>query len=314
MKDVTGEVYERIFPDRSRLQPKPQGSYKRNDIIPRNIAIIGGQGSGKTTAVRDIAEEAVRKYGLENVNAAYAKGDPSPLFDAIDGKLVQLLVCDDFTVTEQSKQDLSKLLQVRQMMMDRFGRANGLVITILTVPTLYGIDDPELRSNFDVFLFRSPPHDFDRDITERSVGEDGVSWLNKLADLQLEDERHKAWGVCTTGSSTGFFCSLPANHDFLRSARVHSNANSPVRLTYTVPLMMVGFLLTFAGTSHSAFQGALFGSGILLWIIGGLGTAYCIVNRLSGPKAAKLVVAFLIFTLLAEIIFGPRRDKRKRSY
>jgi hypothetical protein len=54
--------------------------------------------------------------------------------------------------------------------------------------------------------------------------------------------------------------------------------------------MIAGFLLTSAGTHPGAIQGLLFGFGILLWVIGGLGTVYCVVYRLAGPKAAKLVV------------------------
>ena len=71
-------------------------------------------------------------------------------------------------------------------------------------------------------------------------------------------------------------------------------------------LMAAGFLLTSAGTAQSGFQDVLFGSGVVLWVVGVLGAVYGIVYRLAGPKAAKLAVVVLILILLSELFFGKR--------
>ena len=83
---------------------------------------------------------------------------------------------------------------------------------------------------------------------------------------------------------------------------------SSIRLSYTLPLLILGFLLASAGNSSSAFAGVLFGFGILLWMIGALGTVYWLVNRLAGPRAAKWAVGLLILSLIIELIFGGQRD------
>jgi len=77
-----------------------------------------------------------------------------------------------------------------------------------------------------------------------------------------------------------------------------------------VLLVIAGFLLTSASSSTaSELQDVLFGSGILLWIVGVFGTVYCIVRRLAGPRAAKLAVLALLLILLSEVIFSKRRGK-----
>jgi hypothetical protein len=98
---------------------------------------------------------------------------------------------------------------------------------------------------------------------------------------------------------------MPASNRTAPNKQTNSDRGpSSIRLTYTVPLLLVGFILTSVGSSPSPFAGVLFVSGILLWIIGVLGTVYCVMRRLAGPTAAKLVVGLLILTLLSQVIFG----------
>jgi DMSO reductase anchor subunit len=73
-------------------------------------------------------------------------------------------------------------------------------------------------------------------------------------------------------------------------------------------LMVAGFVLTSTGTAPSGFQDALFGSGILLWVVGIFGSVYCIVRRIAGPQVAKLAVLVLFLILLGEVIFGRRKN------
>ena len=89
-----------------------------------------------------------------------------------------------------------------------------------------------------------------------------------------------------------------------------SNWVSIKLILFFVLLVIAGFLLTGASSATaSGLQDVLFGSGILLWIVGVFGTVYCIVRRLAGPRAAKLAVLALLLILLSEVIFSKRRGK-----
>ena len=75
--------------------------------------------------------------------------------------------------------------------------------------------------------------------------------------------------------------------------------------------MILGFFLVSTSTSLTspgALQDMLFGFGILLWIVGVLGSLYAVVNRLAGPRAAKWAVGILLVALIIELIFGKRND------
>ena len=72
---------------------------------------------------------------------------------------------------------------------------------------------------------------------------------------------------------------------------------SSIKLTYTLPLLIAGFLLASAGS-------VLFGLGVLLWVVGLLGTVYWAVNRLARPRAAKWAVGLILLSLIIELVFG----------
>ena len=75
-------------------------------------------------------------------------------------------------------------------------------------------------------------------------------------------------------------------------------------------LLPVGFILTLTGTA----QGALFGPGILLWVVGVFGSVYCIIRRLWGPKAAKMAVLFLFLILLWKVFSNKREDRDRDPF
>lgn len=47
-----------------------------------------------------------------------------------------------------------------------------------------------------------------------------------------------------------------------------------------------GEVLASAGTAQSGFQDALFGSGVVLWVVGVFGAVYGIVYRVAGSGQA----------------------------
>ena len=75
---------------------------------------------------------------------------------------------------------------------------------------------------------------------------------------------------------------------------------SPIKLSYTVPIMIVGFVL--------AYSGLWFLLGIVLWSIGFLGSVYAVVNRLAGARAAKWAVLLIVLVFIIEVVFGQRKD------
>ena len=78
--------------------------------------------------------------------------------------------------------------------------------------------------------------------------------------------------------------------------------------------MAAGFVLTSVNSRQNSFQDALFGSGVLLWIVGAFGATYSIARRLAGPKAAELAVVVLFLLLLSELFSGKRREKDRDSF
>ena len=212
---LTVDALKHIFPDTRRLAPKKRSSYSTNDIIPRNVIIVGSQSSVKTGTARFLAEIAVTWYGKDNVNIAYSKGSIEPLFSAIRNKLVNILICDDITLNKQSLESLQKFFQVRHVIEEMTGRTNGLVVTILITHRLYGIENPELRASVDLFIFMSSPRGFDKTATTQIIGKSGVALLENLDELKAEKDEDKSWGVCAYGRNIGLFYSKFAATDYL---------------------------------------------------------------------------------------------------
>jgi hypothetical protein len=79
-------------------------------------------------------------------------------------------------------------------------------------------------------------------------------------------------------------------------------------------LMAAGFVLTSGSSGLNNFQDVLFGSGVLLWVVGVFGAGYCTVRRLAGPKAAKLTVVVLFLILLGELLSGKRGEKNHDAF
>ena len=79
-------------------------------------------------------------------------------------------------------------------------------------------------------------------------------------------------------------------------------------LFFLLPIA-AGFVLTSTSGNVSGFQDALFGSGVLLWVIGVFGAVYCIVRRAAGPRAAKLAVLVLVLISLTELFSGIHDEK-----
>jgi len=93
---------------------------------------------------------------------------------------------------------------------------------------------------------------------------------------------------------------------------VSSNRDaSSIRLIHTIPLLVAGFVLTSSSTNLvgvGVFQDLLFASGILLWIVGVLGSVYWVANRFAGAHTARWAVGILLLGLVIDLMFGQRDD------
>jgi len=151
--------------------------YLLNNILPsfsnlvsvehRNIVIYGRAGSGKTTLANAIVHHILDRYGGDNVNIVYAL-EIGEWYDAIDDRPVQVLIWEDATFGEMTKEEKRQYVRLRQILRDR-GVHRGIVLTIVICHRLWNVPII-VRNNIDMFCVLSMPFlPFDRSFL-RSYG------------------------------------------------------------------------------------------------------------------------------------------------
>jgi len=157
--------------------PEVKG-YKPNCIIHRNMLLYGAQGSGKSETIRRLVEEAILRYGEENVNAMTAEaGHLGLVYHYLDNKPIQIVFVDDMTLVKQKKEDLATFFRIRHEWSKRTGRKNGYVLTIMGIHRFFAIP-VELRTNFEFFLARSCPDNvYDKHFMKQYFKEDLLKQL-----------------------------------------------------------------------------------------------------------------------------------------
>ena len=180
------EVLDIILPSIERIQHTRKGT---NNIIQLNVIIYGRQGSGKTELCKKIASTIADKYGSENSQAVFSRNLKKLLdFNWTSGKKINILVAEDLTAQEPSKEELRNFFTIRHIMYKKTGLSNGLIITISTVHRYYSLDT-SLRSNTDIIFFLSGatnPYDRNR-IT--SFLDERIS--DRLIELDLEKRQNE---------------------------------------------------------------------------------------------------------------------------
>lgn len=182
---INNEVYNYIFPQRHILLRKPDVSYKTNNIFQRQMLIVGGQQSGKTTSAQMIALKAIDLYGQSNVNAVSSRDFELLMNHGIKRKLVNILYFDDATLTKVPNDTLRDYFRIRHIMSKKTGYENGLIITIVGTHRFHSMPK-ELRSTCNVSLWKSSPtNPYDRRTALGFIGDDGIQFLESI-ELQKQ--------------------------------------------------------------------------------------------------------------------------------
>jgi len=187
LRMINNEVYNYIFPQEHILLRKPDVPYRTNNIFQRQILIVGGQQSGKTTSAQMIALKAVDVYGRKNVNAVSSKDFELIMKHGIEDKLVNILYFDDATLSKVPDEVLRNYFRIRHVVSERTNRTNGLVVTIVGTHRFHSMPK-ELRSTCNVSLWKSPPtNPYDRKTAIGFIGNHGIRLLESI---ELE-KQHK---------------------------------------------------------------------------------------------------------------------------
>jgi len=187
----TKRFLDTLFPPLVRVVVpvvKDKRGYIPNSIIWRNFFLYGGQGSGKSETVRKLVEEAVRRYGEENVNAIQVPATHLlSAFKYLDDKPIQILFCDDFTMVKHPNGTLQKYFEIRHIWSKRTGRKNGYIITIEGTHRFHSLPK-EFRNLFDFLLVRSAPDNlYDRRFLENYFTRANLDKLARIEVKRLEN-------------------------------------------------------------------------------------------------------------------------------
>lgn len=114
--DKAKQMLDRVFPTFSFIS-EPS---RTNAIVQISVLIYGKQGSGKTELIKKLVEYLVEKYGEENVNAVWTRGDLYTLLErGIQDKLVNVLACEDLTLQPIKRKTLADFFNIRHVVCDR---------------------------------------------------------------------------------------------------------------------------------------------------------------------------------------------------
>lgn len=148
IRDVTKQVLQRLY------LPIPDGA----QVAKSSMAVVGGQGCGKSVLLDWLVERAIEKYGEDNVHVVYCD-DIRVWVDLCDTRPVQLVVVDD-AMTNASSREVYKQTEIvktynrsRHVFEEKLHGAPGLVI-YLWAWQRWGELDPAFRQA-DVILFKT---------------------------------------------------------------------------------------------------------------------------------------------------------------
>lgn len=205
--------------------------------MAQNCVQYGHLGSGKTESVRSIVEEAVKRYGEENVNSVMSSsGNIADLLEyGMDSKLIQILICDDATLRGISDTDLRKYFKARHLYRAVSGNDNGYILTIFNVHRFHGLAT-ELRTNIDVAIWKTPPtNPYDRSVVKGFVGDDGYKDLQFIEQQRFENPEWNAVSVFTSRLWKGLLLLPLAEKNYLREV-----VRPKIELTWGELISVVG--------------------------------------------------------------------------
>jgi len=174
----------------------PSTKYHVNSILFKSVLIYGHQGAGKTEMVRAFTEEAVKRYGQENVNAKWvSKGKYlSSLMDlGLDNKLVQILFCDNATLSRIPNDVLEEYFSIRHKWYEKTQRPYGYILSFISAHRFHGVN-LSLRTDNDVIIaMNAPSNPYDRNVIRKYIGSFGIQKLD-----EWDRKNMKGNAVCWT--------------------------------------------------------------------------------------------------------------------
>jgi len=199
INDVTRTFYKFIFPSKKRILYTPKTKYETNNVIFKNIILFGFQGSGKTLTAMRIVEEAIKKYGIEKVNAIISEeGDLEELiYFGLQNKLVNILFADNLTLRKIKEDVLRDYFRIRHLYYERFKQNVGYILSILSVHRFHGKGCPiELRTNMDGLIVKDTSlNPYDYHFIKRMIGEDLLNILKLISEYKNRNPRYKKYSV-----------------------------------------------------------------------------------------------------------------------
>lgn len=205
LQTINSEIYGYLFPPTRIILRPSEVSYDVNNIYQRQILLVGGQRSGKTTTARMIALMACKKYGVENVNAVVADEYELLMGHGIKNKLVNVLFFDDATLQKVEKQSLRDYFRIRHVVKTKTGRSYGLVVTVFGTHDYFALPK-SFRTTCNIMIWKSAPTNrFDKRHTIEHIGEMGYAFLQSLEFLRDEHPELLGIGVAYFLSRVGKF-------------------------------------------------------------------------------------------------------------
>ena len=181
LRDTTRELMSYLFPPYRKISKDPKIDYKANHILFRSGIIYGKIGSGKTTTVLSLFNRAVRKYGVDRCNVVIKdEGSLQDLVDCMDGRAVQLLFLDDFTLQDIDEDEIRGFYRIRHLWSEAYNRNTGLIVAFFGTHRFHGLS-LEIRTNADILIARSVPlNPYDRGELKRILGDEAIEYLEAL--------------------------------------------------------------------------------------------------------------------------------------
>jgi len=218
----TQTFYEYIFPPRKLLEEIPNVTYKDQIVSSDvNVLLIYSQmGWGKTETVRRIAEEAVKLYGEENVNASYVEGGnlEKLITYGLEDKLVNILFCDDLTLVPIDQRVLAAFFRLRHRLASHFNRRNGYILGILAIHRWHNIPVVLRSASLGVIVKSTSLEEYDNRVIKKLVGQENYEWLRAVEKQGMLEKQYRRYGVF---SSKHLVCRVEfplATKNYLRKA------------------------------------------------------------------------------------------------
>lgn len=182
-------------------------------------------GIGKTEIVRSFVEKAVKKYGIENVNARYIpKGEYLPylLKYGLDKKLIQILFTDNATLSRIPDNVIENYFTLRHIWYKKTNRPYGYILSFIAAHRFFGCNKC-LRTDNDVYIFlNSPTSPFDVSITKRYLGEEGIARLEYYEKERNKriNSKYKQYSLFNARGQVGIHISKLAKENYLEEVSI----------------------------------------------------------------------------------------------